>query len=429
MLNSKTAEIVRLLMSYGGVEAVAKGLNITLLLSLAALVDLHTYGAIAILVGLELLLTEFIVLGQHTVLLRLYDSRPNMLPRIYSSAVILVLFSGIVILAAISVLPLNELPFFSESFSKQDLIFLVLSVAFHCHFLVYLSYLRMSNNFQEYGLIRIGFMLLKIVAVGSAVMLIGGVSAYPIGLFVGNGAFLLMTLSRINKKTGGSYFRLGELLKLNLIKKNISLGFPLMVHCVIGVSYTFLDRLFLSSLMDERNVGIYNFALIQGTAVFFVVNVLALVYVPHIYRFPEYTKETEKLLRKFLVIALFSVASLALPIYFFLFPMSLNFVSQDFSEGQDVVLFSLGTVLVHSFSAYGIYKLTALHQVAAVPLVTMIAFTCNVALNWYLIPLFGIEGAAAATLISEIANGILIVLLANFMARRVIGITKGKLNK
>jgi O-antigen/teichoic acid export membrane protein len=423
VLNSKTTGIVRLLVSYGGVEAVAKGLNIILMLSLAALVDLHTYGAIAILVGLELVMMEFIVFGQHTALLRLYDSRPNMLARIYSSAVMLVLVASMIMLAVSAVLPLNELTFFSKIFSKQDLILLVLGVAFQCHILVYLSYTRMSNNFQEYGLIRIGYVLLKIVTVGGAVVLMGDVAAYPIGLFLGGGLFLLMVLSRINKNTGGSYFKLGELLKLNITLKNISIGFPLMVHCVIGVSYTFLDRFFIGRLMDEKNVGIYNFALIQGTAVFFVINVLALVFVPRIYRFAEYNIEAEKLLRKFLVVSLVSVVMLALPVYFLIFPMSLHFVSEDFSAGRDVVLFSLGTVLVHSFSVYGVYKLTALHQVAAVPLVTMIAFTCNVALNWYLIPLFGIEGAAAATLISEIVNGILIVSFANFMARRVVGVT------
>lgn len=112
----------KLIASYGAGEAIAKGLNIVLTLGLAAVIDLDSYGVISVLIAIELVLAELIIFGQHTAVLRFYQTYRNTLPRLYSASLTLVLVSTCAVLLLYALLPLHEWRIVSLSIHNRDLI-------------------------------------------------------------------------------------------------------------------------------------------------------------------------------------------------------------------------------------------------------------------------------------------------------------------
>ena len=409
----------KIIASYGAGEGIAKGLNILLTLSLAALVDTNSYGIISLLVALELMLTEIMVLGQHTSLLRFFESYRNAISRLYSASLALVMVASAIVLVLIAFLPLTELRVFAGSLRDNDLLILSLGVAIQCHFLLYLSYLRAVDKVLEYCAVRISYQIAKFLVVGGAVVILREASAYPIGVLLANVLFFTVLLPRINRRTR-AYSDISKV-SADVLRQNLRIGLPLTFHTVVLVVYSIADRFFLARLLDREQLAIYSFASVQGAAVFFIINVLALAYVPRIYRGQVYNRESASMLSEFLYTAMMGAVGVAIIIYFVIYPFSLQFVAAQYADGKVVLLLALVAVGLQPISAFGVYKLTLLGNVAGVPLATMVALICNLSLNWVLIPIYGIEGAGVAAVASQLVAGVLMSTFAYLVANRSVG--------
>lgn len=410
----------KLIASYGAAEAVAKGLNIALTLGLAAFVDIHSYGIIVILIAIEQVLIEVIVLGQHTAILRFYESYRNALSTLYAASLRLVLFATGVALLLYILLPLREWKVVSENIHDLDLLLLIISTALQCHLALYLAYLRSVEQVWEYGCFRVGYQVTKLFSVLAAVLLLGDASAYPVGVLIASILVFLLLTNRVNRRTRG-YQDLGKFPResYNVLKQNALIGIPLAVNAVASVLYTVMDRFFLERMIDQKHVAIYNFAFVQGTSIFFVVSVVALAYVPRIYRSQSYNGESIKALSDFLRVSVLGTFGLAPVVYFVVYPVSLHFVATEYQEGRLVLALALVSVLLQPLIAYGLYKLTLLRKVVVVPVVTLCALLFNVLFNSALIPHYGMEGAAAAVVFSQALYGMLLMAVAHAVAKRV----------
>jgi O-antigen/teichoic acid export membrane protein len=406
--------LLRLLAGYGGAEAVAKGLNLALVLGLAALVDVHDYGVISLFLALELVLVELLVAGQHSALLRHYELHRDALPRLYSACIAIVLIASILAMLFWAYVPIAGIHIFSTQLSRGDIFLLTAGVAFQCQLSLYLAYLRSTERVLEYGLVRIGFQSSKLAAVAIASLLVEGASAYPLGVCLASAAVFLALLPRIERHT----LAYTQLLRLSgtFLKENARLGLPLSAHAIFVVLHSIADRFFLEQMLSTEALAIYSFASVQGTSLFFVINVLSLAYVPRIYRGKVYCDESRKILATFLRVTLVCVFASALVVYFALYPATLMFVPPQYRDGQSVLLLAIGTALVYPLGTYGLYKLTLLRKVGCVPVITLGALCVNLLLNRYLIPLYGIEGAALASVTSHTLFGLLMISAAHLYA-------------
>ncbi|TGE75716.1 hypothetical protein C7Y70_20520 [Pseudoalteromonas sp. KS88] len=71
-------------------------------------------------------------------------------------------------------------------------------------------------------------------------------------------------------------------------------------------------------------------------------------------------------------------------------------------KGQQTFWIILISNLFHVFYLFSFYKLAYMKKVKNIPVYTVIALLLNVCLNFYLIPKYGMEGAAIATVTSEL---------------------------
>lgn len=76
--------------SYGFVEGIAKGLNKLTILILPLLIDVFSYGLLALLISVELILSFISFLGLERVILRFYSIKKEY--RLFDNTVLFLLF-------------------------------------------------------------------------------------------------------------------------------------------------------------------------------------------------------------------------------------------------------------------------------------------------------------------------------------------------
>jgi O-antigen/teichoic acid export membrane protein len=205
-------------------------------------------------------------------------------------------------------------------------------------------------------------------------------------------------------------------LNRNMIWNCIQIGTPLTLHAVVGILHAMADRFVLAQLLSQEQVAVYHFAAVQGSAVFFALNIMAMVFVPIIYRSDEYNVESDAALASFFTYSVICGSVLSLTVYFIVFPLSLSFVHPVYQEGNIVLLFNLANVLLSTIGLYALYMLTLLKRVLWVPIIGVLGVAINLIINYSLIPVYGIEGAAFAGLISHVISGISLLLVAKYEA-------------
>lgn len=406
----------KLLVGYGTSEAIAKGLNIALTLGLATFVDVRSYGIIAILIAIELVLTELILLGQHTVQLRYHESFKSAISKLYSSSLALILAAACTILILYLAFSQQILDITGVNVQARDFCLLIVGIAMQCHISLYLAYLRSEDKVLEYGVIRIGYQVAKILAVICMAIMLNHASAYPIGIFIANITILLTLAPIINRNTQG-YTKISRV-SSPTIKQNLLMGLPLTAHALIGVINSTTDRFIINKTLAPEQLAVYNFAFTQGTAIFFILNILSLAYVPLIYRNQAYNNNAKKLLLDYYKISTLGAILLSIIIYFIVYPLSLSFVDENYSTGGIIVALALLSVIIRPISQVGIYKLTLLGDVNVIPLATLVCLGANICFNLTFIPKFGITGAAIAVLLSEAIYGLITLILSSTMAAR-----------
>lgn len=397
----------RQLISYGVGEAFAKGLNILLTLVLARLLTTEFYGVVCLLISVELVITEIVVMGQHTVILRLYEKHKKNISNVYRASLYIMAAAAAMILICDGFGLFDN---FEELYGiKTEWVFplLIGAVYVNSNIIIFLAYLRMANDVAMYNLLRVMFQLVKLIAVIGLCSYLGDYIAYPVGLLLAAVTVLITFFRKIDNETGVYRNILSN--RKNLIE-NVRIGFPLAVHTTIGTVYSQIDRFMVGGLMSESDVGIYNYSLTIGTSIFFLINVLALYFVPKIYGQAN-IKDAKNILNKFFVASVISALILGLIVYFVVYPIASHWVSEDFKRGDGVVIFGILSVIVHPLSLYGLYGMTYMKEVKIVPFITGFALMINYSLSSTLIPLYGLNGAACSVFLSELIYGIIILIM------------------
>ncbi len=409
---SESTGILRQILGYGGIEGVAKAFNILLSLTLAAVLSVSDYGLIAILITFELVAAEVILLGQSTFILRF--SRISELVRFeknYAASRHIVLASTVIILIIVALLPAQIFPVQHSAEMRASLLALILGIGLQAHVTIYLMYLRSVERIKHYGFLRVGGQGLKFLISFSFVLFFRNPFLYPLGILF---SALIISLSILCWQTESwKPPRLAHAqIEYSAIAENLKFGFPIAVHSFAGVFYAILDRIFLARIADMRTVAVYNFALTQGTAIFFLMNILAIALIPKFYQTDSYSESSRRYLNFFLLSSISGTALLSVIVYYVVFPISLRFVPDEYRVGQNILPLLAAGMIGQCASNYAVYKLTALKAVNLLPFFTLLSLGANAFLNFLLIPKFGINGAACALLFGEISYAIMLNLHA-----------------
>lgn len=202
----------------------------------------------------------------------------------------------------------------------------------------------------------------------------------------------------------------GFLFVYEKFKEMISFSYPLVFSGVAVFIAVFIDRIAIKDLLGLDELGIYGvayrFAAVASLVMIgFQSSLTPLVY-KH-YKEPNTPKDISKIFNIFSIFALFVVAGSIL----FAKEMVILFTTEAFYSSHSLIAILVLVVFFSNMYIFapgiGIAKKTKLTA-----MITIISAILNTILNYTLIPIFGLNGAAYASLISAIVAFFMYLLIA-----------------
>jgi O-antigen/teichoic acid export membrane protein len=182
---------------------------------------------------------------------------------------------------------------------------------------------------------------------------------------------------------------------------------PLAIAGLFSVIYFRLDALMLSKMSDADAVGIY------GAAYKYVesASVINAIFLSSIFPVLSYCFEHDKprfvaYYRHALEWTSAFACSLALFLYIFADPLILLLSGTAYAESAAVLRIFCGAIMGFFINNIGVHLLFAARLQKHVVSINMIAAGAKIAANLFLIPRYGPEGAAAATVLAELMIGL-----------------------
>jgi O-antigen/teichoic acid export membrane protein len=184
------------------------------------------------------------------------------------------------------------------------------------------------------------------------------------------------------------------------VRESLSFSLPLVPHVVMASGLVVADRFILEHYRDLNEVGIYSLAYTLGMVMFLLTQSLSQAWTPMFFELARNRKENRLLLGRISSgLAVFLVALACLGI---LLSPSFVHVALDYryrAAARIVPLVAMGYLFHALFSLFSLSILQA-KRTAFVFLISLMAFSANLVLNFVMIPRWGMCGAAWATTIA-----------------------------
>ena len=212
------------------------------------------------------------------------------------------------------------------------------------------------------------------------------------------------------------------------VRESLSFGLPLIPHLVMASGLVVADRFILEHYRNLTEVGIYSLAYTFGMVMYLVTQSLSQAWLPMFFELAgDETKNRQLLGRICSGLAVFLLALACLGIL--LSPLFVH-ISLDYryrAAARIVPLVVMGYLFHALFSLFDLSILQA-KRTASVFMISLIALTVNLALNFAMIPRWGMYGAAWATTIAYAVEAVGAFALAQrffFLPYGVPGILAG----
>lgn len=198
---------------------------------------------------------------------------------------------------------------------------------------------------------------------------------------------------------------------LNTGIKLLSEAWPMIFSSLASMLYMKIDQVMIGFYLDDYSVGVYSAATKLTEAIYFLPNLVCASVFPALV---SAKSRADKSFEDNLVLLYRTLLMLAIPIAILISIFAANIVTLVFGDSYNQsssvlqiysIAFILVTIGVVSSKYMTIEKLQKLMFVS-----TILGMAVNISLNIILIPRFGIEGAAYATVISYVVINILFLL-------------------
>ncbi len=187
----------------------------------------------------------------------------------------------------------------------------------------------------------------------------------------------------------------------NSYKELLLFSAPLLVSSILHYSISKVDIFMIGYFLNTSSVGIYTIALKIGTLTNFLLFSINSMFAPNITTL-YYNNQITKLKKLYQVITKW-IFAINLSVFFFFLIVSrdvMNVFGAEFTVGWlALILITAGQVVNAGVGSAGLINIMTGYPKSEL-YVSIIVFIINVTLNYFLIPIYGIEGAAFASLIS-----------------------------
>ncbi|MEZ9543700.1 oligosaccharide flippase family protein [Vibrio sp. 10N.286.48.C11] len=311
------------------------------------------------------------------------------------------LFSNLLTLFPIQILTIGLFPFYHSFLSKwfglnEFDLFLVVVVCFlMTYFNIYCSYLQASRQSRRYAVINITSKLTEVILM----FLIAYCLLSDKYLSKVYASIIVFSISMVIILPSIFYIVKFKF-EIKFVKDAFKFSIPLIPHVLATSLLAHADRIIINDLLGSHATGIYSFSYNLGMAVIVVVMAWNSSWQP---RFFELIKSGSNLdilkVTRFSCVVIFCVGSL-LVLFSQEFVVILS--NSSYYEGIPIIpLITISNALVHIYLIYANFTYYR-KKTAFISLATLFALFINVLLNYLFIPLWGLKGAAWATILSYV---------------------------
>lgn len=187
------------------------------------------------------------------------------------------------------------------------------------------------------------------------------------------------------------------------LKYAVGFGFPIVIHLLMGTIHNSIDRLMLEHYLPISELGIYTLGISVATVLQMFVTAFNQAYQPSYYELMESGGESREdhIVKtfKFWLVMLTLATCIGIVIGG---PFLTIFAGSQFREVSSIFPYLLLSVYAGSFYFFFSSPIFFYKKTHLLPLITGSSAIINIVLNLLLIPKYGINGAAIATIISHI---------------------------
>ena len=190
----------------------------------------------------------------------------------------------------------------------------------------------------------------------------------------------------------------------SIAKQLLKDSWPLIFSAIVVMIYMRIDQIMIKEMLGDYEVGIYSAAVRLSEAFYFIPMLITASLFPAILNAKNQSEELYKQrLQRLYTFMVWMAIAIALPMTFLADWLIVMLFGQAYQEaGQVLMIHVWASIFVFLGVASGKWFLTENLQKLAL-INTAVGATLNVLLNYELIPILGVIGAAYATLISYAA--------------------------
>jgi O-antigen/teichoic acid export membrane protein len=251
------------------------------------------------------------------------------------------------------------------------------------------------------------------------------ISIFHLGIFgrmSGQGlGYILNIFTLLKEFSKDNLFKLKLTFNRAMASETFMLALPSIIAALQTIVFIYLDRIFIKHYIGDSAVGIYTLGYMLGQGLSMVYESISQAILPKVYsdmneNYEKAIIELEHFSYKYyigLVIITVIISALS--------PLIVSTFSNDnYSEAASVMPF-----IMAGFMMGGFYKIPSLilgfhKKVWFYPFLAFVSFGLNALLNWWLIPIYGIIGAAFASFLGFFINSFVITYISmQYLSKRL----------
>jgi O-antigen/teichoic acid export membrane protein len=396
---------------YGISNILIKGINFLLLPLYTVYLTTQDYGILSVVNSYTYLFTIIFTFGLSRSTVRfyfIYVKNPEDVKKLWGTIITFIytsaLFFGVIFILFKSFLItpfIKDIDFFPYIFLGMMTVFL------NPAFAVYQSTLPARHKALKYGIqnisrstIRISITILLVVVIELGV--VGVLLSQAITAFI----FLIYTFFSFRNEITLGYNK-------KMLKETLRYSVPLVPISLANWFYTTIDIVFLNNLKSTASAGLYNIGFQIGGIILIVIDSIHSAFKPFFYESMEEGESGKIKIRNHAEAFVIFYAFAALSISFFGKEVLQLMVTKEFRGGWVVIPFISFSFVFSGIQYFFYYPVEySLKGAKFLNIPTFLSAGINIALNYLLIPIFGIIGAAITTLISHIVSTSITLLIS-----------------
>ena len=397
MLNNTAKSFSKDTLIYGLGGALKKTSSFLLLPFLTQNISTIEYGIFGLIAIITISFSGFSNLGTANSLTIFFfeESNPKNREKLIWTNFILLFLCNILLLFVIIFLSkfISNLMFQTDKYSSL-IIISVLGLSFQSMCDPFMNYLRMIKRPIDYVKINLmGSILFFLITIYLVVFRELGLIGYIISIAISQFILLLFSIIIIGRKLSFGFHFINA---FNLIKIGFPSIFGLFAFLVIDLS----DRKIIEIFLNLEQLGIYTVAYSFGMIAILITDAFSSTWTPFFSSFIKKQKAANEIFPSILEFYILLILVVSLMFFCFSKPLIYFMTDKSYHAGYKVV-----GLIAFSYLIKGVYHifLPGIYFKKKLYLMSLIEWTSaifNILLNFLLIPLMGIVGAAIATTLS-----------------------------